>query len=187
MIRVFNINRISVSENKLEKWFNNFPNVLKERIDKKGNIEKRKVSIIGYAMLQRLIKRRTLPLITFNENGKPYIEGRRYFNISNSGDMIVIAYSWQEVGVDIQKIFDYDERLANRICSESELEELKRAENKNEFLTRLWTIKESIVKCEGQSLAQDLKKINMDKTKYKFKCKRIGEHYLTLCKKLNLE
>ena len=73
MIRVFNINRISVSEDKLEKWFNNFPNVLKERIDKKGNIEKRKVSIIGYAMLQRLIKRRTLPLITFNENGKPYI------------------------------------------------------------------------------------------------------------------
>lgn len=184
MVRVYNLNKLNISEDRINKWFDKFPDMLKEKINKKGNIEKKRASIIEYALLQRLLKRRTLPLIFFNKNGKPYINGRKFFNISNSGDMICIAVSYKEVGVDIQKIIEYDERLANKICSDSELEELNIIEDKNEQLTKLWTIKESIIKCEGESLAQDLKKVNMDTRKYKFKCKRIGDYYLTLCAKV---
>ena len=83
-----------------------------------------------------------------SEHGKPYLEGypHIHFNISHSGNFVVCAVSDKPVGIDIQKIGEYKERVAKRICTENELSSLK---SDGEKFTCLWTQKEAVLKLKG--------------------------------------
>ena len=55
------------------------------------------------------------------ENGKPYLKnGGMYFNISHSGDYVVLATADSEVGVDIEKIVSADDAVADRCFTAEE-------------------------------------------------------------------
>lgn len=79
---------------------------------------------------------------------KPYINGGPYFNISHSGEYacLVISPSY-DVGVDIEKI---DESRVNAIKYTLDKNE-KNTENPGD-LFRMWSNKESLIKCLGLSL-----------------------------------
>jgi 4'-phosphopantetheinyl transferase len=87
--------------------------------------------------------------IFFGENGKPYLKNKNmYFNISHSGDYVVLAVADSEIGVDIEKITTYDNAVAARCFTQAEQEWLKKQRNNESFFT-LWTAKESIMKASG--------------------------------------
>ena len=111
--------------------------------------------------------------IIFNDNGKPYFKNSSfYFNISHSGNYIVLAISDKEIGVDIEKI-KMNEKVAKKICTESELKQIK---TKDDF-TKIWVMKESYVKYLGIGLSYGLK--NVDTTKIKnFDIKKIEDYYI---------
>ena len=93
--------------------------------------------------------------INENEYGKPYIEGGPFFNISHSGDYSVLAiHPSREVGVDIEKINETKINAIKYTLSEDE-----KKENNPETLFRMWSNKESIVKCISTGL-NDIKKVN---------------------------
>lgn len=90
--------------------------------------------------------------VLYNEAGKPYIpEG--HFNISHSGDYVVLAEADTAVGVDIEKIESSVGDWAKIALSPSEYEWLMGKAPGDESLEYrfywLWTRKESLVKCEG--------------------------------------
>jgi len=86
--------------------------------------------------------------LVYGENGKPYLKNSRmYFNISHSDDYVVLAISNREIGVDIEKITPFDERVAFRCFTQQELEMVH--EGGNEAFFRLWTAKESVMKASG--------------------------------------
>jgi len=79
-----------------------------------------------------------------------------YFNMSNSGKLVVIAFSLDgEVGIDIEKIrplHDLDELIMrNFTTSEIKFINAKPEERINRFF-RFWTIKESYVKALGEGM-----------------------------------
>lgn len=95
--------------------------------------------------------------ITYGKNGKPQIEGL-HFNLSHSGDMVILAVSDNEVGCDIEKISDVKEGIVDRFFAESEIEYLNKfegIEKQREFF-RLWTIKESYMKLTGEGMSLSL-------------------------------
>ena len=55
----------------------------------------------------------------FGEQDKPYLRGK-YFNISHSGDYVVLATADSEVGVDIEKIEPYSDAVAARCFTAEE-------------------------------------------------------------------
>lgn len=90
--------------------------------------------------------------VLYNEAGKPYIsEG--HFNISHSGDYVVLAEADTAVGVDIEKIESSVGDWAKIALSSGEYEWLMGKAPGDEPLEYrfylLWTRKESLVKCEG--------------------------------------
>ena len=89
--------------------------------------------------------------MVYEEGGKPYLADGPFFNISHSGEYVVLAVSEKPVGVDIEKLGQYKEKLARRCCTDEELLWLE-AQDKSEFY-RLWTGKESIMKAVGKGLA----------------------------------
>ncbi|RKM60431.1 4'-phosphopantetheinyl transferase superfamily protein [Butyrivibrio sp. CB08] len=126
--------------------------------------------------------------IAFGPQGKPYIEGSQdfFFNLSHSGSMVAIAVSDREVGVDIQKLRHFDERLSNYVFNIEDREFAKEllarydiasvqdrdgasdmasvqdrdgASNMDYIYTRMWAMKESVMKHNGKGLAMEPQKI----------------------------
>ena len=88
-----------------------------------------------------------------NKNGKPYIDGGPFFNVSHSGEYSVLAvHPSKEVGVDIERI---DPSKLNAI--KFTLSEKEKKESKPDILFRMWSNKESLIKCIGSSM-NDIKK-----------------------------
>jgi len=87
--------------------------------------------------------------LTYTENEKPYLKNSSvYFNISHSGDYVVLATSHREIGVDIEKINTYSNKVAVRCFTQQEYEWMLH-EGDNEAFFRLWTAKESVMKASG--------------------------------------
>jgi 4'-phosphopantetheinyl transferase len=86
-----------------------------------------------------------------------------HFNISHSGDFILIAISDSEVGVDIEKInadFSYQEIL-NSNFSKEEIDFIQNSVRPIESFYLLWTRKESLVKATSKGLVDNLNLISV--------------------------
>ncbi len=89
--------------------------------------------------------------IKLNEYGKPYIENGKRFNLSHSGDYVVLALSEFEVGCDVEVTRDADyKRLGKIVFHENELKKLDETEDKKAYFFKLWTSKEAFIKCLGE-------------------------------------
>ena len=98
-------------------------------------------------------------VITRNENGKPYLEqdSSHFFSITHTKDFLFIALSDQNVGIDAElttRKLDYVPILKKFTTCERE-----QIQTTMDFL-KFWTIKESIIKWLGGSLALDLQKVS---------------------------
>ncbi|MDY0102164.1 MAG: 4'-phosphopantetheinyl transferase superfamily protein [Lentimicrobium sp.] len=123
-------------------------------------------SLLGEIMARHLLHKATgetlpdEPFIT-GEKGKPAHDGFRgiYFNITHSGDWVVVALSLCRVGVDVEKMRKVPQGVAQRFFSEVENQWMDSATNeagrKDIFFT-LWTLKESFLKAIGTGLTKSL-------------------------------
>ena len=91
--------------------------------------------------------------LIYNENDKPYLKhSDTYFNISHSGDYVVLATANSEVGVDIEKVIHHSDLLSLRCFTMQEYEWIRQEEylgGGDEAFYRLWTAKESVMKASG--------------------------------------
>ncbi len=122
--------------------------------------------VLGELLLRSMVNRdhhiKSADLrIAYTEKDKPYLESHPHihFNISHSGDWVVIAFSEKPVGVDVEKIRKVNLNIARRFFSEYEkgvLFGLPEKEQYNYFFD-LWTMKESFLKAIGTGLTRPLK------------------------------
>ncbi len=90
--------------------------------------------------------------------GKPYSidDPGLYFNMSNSGKFVVIAFSRDsEVGIDIEKIrplHDLDDMISRNFTSREIRFITARTEERISRFFRLWTVKESYLKAIGEGM-----------------------------------
>lgn len=90
--------------------------------------------------------------IRYNLYGKPFLsDSSVYFNLSHSGDYIVLAVDEKEVGIDIEKIETYSDGIAKKCFVPEEYSLLKHRKEDNLFYA-LWTAKESVMKACGKGL-----------------------------------
>ena len=90
--------------------------------------------------------------LKLGQDGKPYLEEGPCFNLSHSRGYAAVAVSDKPVGVDLEVVRNYMERLPTRIFSPKELKWFeRRGETKKDFFT-LWTLKESYYKYLGTGL-----------------------------------
>jgi hypothetical protein len=95
----------------------------------------------------------------YGKAGKPYWDGiPLFFSLSHSGDLVGLAVSEQELGLDVQRVTGTDwKKLAERFYSVEEQEELWGLCEQSEELGRkgffrLWCQKESYGKLTGEGV-----------------------------------
>ncbi len=94
--------------------------------------------------------------VTIDPHGKPVLtEAACFFNVSHTKNIAVCAVSDREVGIDVEHKRELKDPLIRRAFTP---EEIVYAETLDEdesltYYTRLWTIKESVMKWYGLGLA----------------------------------
>ena len=87
------------------------------------------------------------------DGGKRMADGI-FFSLSHTPELVCVAVSEEPVGVDIERVREtLSSRTAERILSESELEEYRALESEDceEFIIRKWSGKEAMFKREELS------------------------------------
>ena len=88
-------------------------------------------------------------------NGKPYLEGGPHFNISHSGEYAVLAvHKTRDVGVDIQIIDKSKINVVKYVLNDNE-----KNITDDESLFKVWSNKESLIKCLSNSL-KDIRSVD---------------------------
>jgi len=113
---------------------------------------------------------------TVGPHGKPYLKPagetpastiRNHFNLSHSGNTIVIALTeGVELGVDVEEL-DRDtptERLARRFFTQAESRAVEQApeEDRNRVFFHCWTAKEAVLKATGSGLTVPVREVEVD-------------------------
>jgi 4'-phosphopantetheinyl transferase len=90
--------------------------------------------------------------LEYGKNGKPRMkDGGVCFNLSHSGNFVVMAVAQNELGVDIELMRPYPKEVAKRWFTPEESAWLASQESGDAFWT-LWTAKESVMKGLGLGL-----------------------------------
>lgn len=106
------------------------------------------------------------PIFAYGEHGKPVIVGHPEicFNISHCREAVMCVLSNKPVGVDIESVHRYSESLARYTMNDEEMKQILQAENPAVQFTKLWTMKEAVLKLSGHGLTDNLKVVLEDFT-----------------------
>ncbi len=177
-VRVY-VSDIDHAEDFYDKWYALMPQKRRERADRFKTGDDRKRCIIAFALLYEGVKNlyedlgmingaddfSGLPEILEDAEGKPYFaEGKVCFNISHSKERVIVALSPESVGCDVEHERKGAVNIASRFFSDDECRALSSIEDEHErvkYFTKLWTAKESVVKCCGEGIKRISKDLNV--------------------------
>ena len=113
----------------------------------------------GLLLTKTLGKNGVAPLLSYGENGKPYLAEQAdiHFSITHSDKWVFLAVADCEIGIDSQMPRKVCPRLAARSTSPEELSWVK--ENTEPHFTRLWTMKEAYLKYTGTGLTVPIREV----------------------------
>ena len=110
--------------------------------------------------------------VFYTKNGKPYLNNDIYISISHSDNLVVVAFSKEEIGIDLESIkpFSNDmKKLLDIPLKASSQDSLI------EFLKR-----ESVIKLENLTMS---KMNDLDLSKYSFYIKKMDNYVMVICKR----
>lgn len=125
--------------------------------------------LVRYFICNKLKIRNNELRIAKNKYGKPHLlnNDKLFYNISHTRNAIAVTLSDKEIGVDIERIRNFDLKIINRFFSIAEQEYVLLSNNKIQAFFEVWTKKEAFIKYEGYGLSIPLNSINVfDKNKY---------------------
>ena len=105
-------------------------------------------------------------IISAEKGQKPFISNPSsniQFNVSHSGDWVLVVFANTPVGIDIERInpeFSYKELLQDHF-SEAEQAFISKAADPVSAFYYLWTRKEALTKAWGTGLQENLKQVNV--------------------------
>lgn len=136
------------------------------------HIEDRRESALSFHILQQILaKEHGINYFDFNtnEHGKPSLKDGKdiHFNISHCRHAVACVVGSKPVGVDIERLGRYKERIARYTLSDKELSDLHSTihsgmsidESIDLQFTIFWTKKEALLKLIGTGITDNIKQI----------------------------
>ncbi len=163
-------------EDKYHFWYEKMPESRRSKIDRIKPEGSKRLSLGAGILLYEGLRDFEIELdvvnISLRLNEKPYIEGEEgiFFNLSHSKEVAVCAISDSEVGIDAEQVKEFKDSLIDYVFASVEADYIKKTcgfeEERNSLYTRLWTMKESIMKFYGTGISMNPKNIvfNLEKT-----------------------
>lgn len=172
----------NVDDKFLSLMYSILPNSRKEKVDKCYYSLDKKIKIIEYFLIKTQLKLYAGQDFRYTKKGKPYLKGNKNFNISHSDKALVVAFSDDKIGIDIQKKIKFDDDLLKYIANKKEYYDVISSNDRDLAITKLWTKKESLIKYKGITIATNLKTLLRNKEKYNFDFFYEKDYVICICK-----
>ena len=162
-----------------------------EKINNYKSSSKRKESLTALSLLGEVLQEKGILSyqLSYQDQGKPFLKDLPYhFNVSHSAGIVACVVEDEEIGIDLEKITKRIIKLKKKI-TKIEINQQKAAEQ----LTKIWVLKEALVKYLGIGLTIPLKEIKIESSKegyyqvnyldQKAECKllKYQDYYLACC------
>ena len=171
LYRIYDINNLT--DSLYDRYFSMMSKSRKEKVEAVKDKDSRKRTVAGEMLAKQMLseqsgKREEDIVIEVGENGKPF-SNIMHFSISHTENLVVCAVAENRIGVDIEKIRPYNDKLARRITNDKEYEYINQDAKK---FIEIWTLKEAIIKKDGKGICaikttDALSQINKQKYVYK--------------------
>jgi len=151
-VYIINIDTVQDIELKMSSYRSNRLNLYKRESDK---LRSKAATYLIDVGLQKYGLNECDMVYDVNIHGKPYFKNRPdiHFNISHSGKYVACAFSDIQIGVDIQIKEKANTDIAKRFFSEKNYRFIEESNSPEDTFIRLWTLKESYLKCIGRGLS----------------------------------
>jgi len=137
----------------------------REKIRRLRSLQNKNASAVVYLLLRLVLTEiyRINEAVEFDysRNGKPVLKDFPliHFNLSHSLNTAACAVADTTVGVDVQKITNVKDKVAQRVLTADEYKGFLASSEPDTFFCEIWTIKESYLKKTGQGIAAELRDI----------------------------
>lgn len=142
-------------------WYDKQRQYRQEKIDRMKFDKGKRLELGAGIVMEKALEAYSLSdeEIKLSDEGRPYVEGDNcFFNISHTDEIAVCAVSDKQVGVDIEGPREFKDSLIKYTFSEKEI---ALADETAVTYSRLWTIKESVMKWTGMGLGLSPKLIEI--------------------------
>ena len=152
-----------------QQWYAKMPLWRKKRIDSMKH-QRGKTLSLGVGILLHIefekIGYEEPQEVCLNEFEKPFYKEypEIHFSLSHSGVMAMCAISDRPVGCDVEKIRERRLDIAKRFFTSEEYDLIKSQQTEElqaQMFFRIWTLKESFVKCVGTGLSTPLNEFSI--------------------------
>lgn len=119
----------------------------------------------AYLLLKRALKEvygiDENPVFEYDEGGKPTLKGHSesHFNLSHCAKAVACVVADRPVGIDVEETCRYKDSLARYAMNDEEYNQITRSDNPALTFTKLWTMKEALLKYTGEGLRRDIKTV----------------------------
>jgi 4'-phosphopantetheinyl transferase len=165
MIHVRHFDLSKLSDAVYLKCLNNYSGSILNDIARYRRMEDRKARLIAREIIKVYLKEIkcevTLSDWQLDENKKPFFEKGPHFNISHSGNAVLVAFYQEKIGVDIEtkELINYNELM--HFFHPEEIQYIEGSENVNEAFYFVWTRKEAYLKAVGTGIINGLNDVNV--------------------------
>ncbi|MCQ2794921.1 MAG: 4'-phosphopantetheinyl transferase superfamily protein [Bacilli bacterium] len=179
------------NQEKYLAYYQALPKNRQKRANNFINEEDRMRSVAAFSLLLKLLEDEKISYRDSNfridQNGKLYLlNSNIHFNLSHSGNYVIVAISDSLIGVDVEHIKPQKDikEIVNYVLDEKEIEEFSKSKNQINDFYLMWTKKESYTKCIGKGLSAGMNTINLKSIKnYYFKSFQKDNHQFAICNK----
>lgn len=153
--------------------------------------EGRRQSVAAYLLLKRALREEEgiteNPVFEYGEHGKPSIVGHPelFFSLSHCREAVACVLGRSPVGIDVERVGRYRENVARHVMNDREMEQICQSEHPDVMFTRLWTMKESLLKMTGEGINDRVKHVLDDISRVRFSttCRLERNYIVTVCEK----
>lgn len=168
-----------------QRLFALLPPERREKVQRLNGENRKRQSAMAYLLLAHAVRQEIgqpmLPRLP--KEGKPVILGREDLHCSISHCKLAAAavVDTKPVGVDIESVRPYNEKVARYVCSPEELARIQSSQDSALAFTVLWTKKESLIKLRGGSIGPGMRDLAADFDNYTFETKICDGWVVTAC------
>lgn len=141
-----------------EKFLGFLPADRREKFEKLKQKRDKENCVASYLLLKKALADFGVEdfEIEIKENGKPFLKNNKniFFNISHTDGGVAVIADEKPVGIDIQDVLPVREGVIERCFSADEKDIISKSNSPEREFTRLWTLKESAVKCNAETVAE---------------------------------
>lgn len=160
MIDLWYLNTNSIDQEEVKVRLKDLPDVIINEISRYKNHSDRRLKLYGKLILKKFYEENGIEFnwskIHIQSGGKPYYIDAKKFNISHSGDYVAVAFSDEEIGVDIEWVTQFDIESVLSYLHPLEAEYVKHSTDLRNDFFKIWTRKEAFLKAIGSGVVDGL-------------------------------